>query len=276
MHNLITLEEWLAAPPEHPVWELPGVNIFTHMHDSLHTVDKGVNPHVLGNTLFTLVHYNPHIIGNLEDRVKRVWAGIQAEYVSQGIDPKYRITHLGMSSICKSAARSPTKYPELHGFKARQARYLVGPVRALAQRYNTGTLQDTHRLIVLERLERFYIIIESHGHYLPSGVSAELLQCVHDLLLHYTFLARTAQAAGLALWLVVPKFHYFYHLAWFGRYANPKMGWTYADEDFVGRIARVAKSVVPGVGALRLGKYLVHKYLIVLAIRFHRRQRCSF
>lgn len=276
MHNLITLEEWLAAPPEHAVWNLPGVNIFTHMHDSLHTVDKGVSPHIEGNSLFTLVHYNPQVTGSLEERCQCIWAGIQEEYVSQGIDPKYRISNLSMSMICKSAARSPTAYPEMHQVKARQARYLVGPVRALAQRYNTGSLQDTHRLIVLQRLERYYTIIESYGHYLPSGVSAELLQCVHELLLHYTLLARMAMSAGLCLWLVVPKFHYFYHLAWFGRYANPKMGWTYADEDFVGRIARVAKSVVPGVGALRLGRFLVNKYLLVLATRFHRRQRCSF
>jgi len=224
MHNLITLEQWLAATPDHPVYGLPGVNIFTHMQDSLHTVDKGVSPHIEANSLFTLVHYNHQVTGSLEERRLCIWKGIQEEYVSQGIDPKYRISSLSMSNICKSAARSPTAYPELHGVKARQARYLVGPVRALAQRYNTGSLPDTHRLIVLLRLERYHTIIESHGQYLPPEVSTELLQCVHELLLHYTLLARTAMNAGLCLWLVVPKFHFF--IIWRGSVGTPTPKWA--------------------------------------------------
>ena len=49
-------------------------------------------------------------------------------------------------------------------------------------------------------------------------------------------------------------------------------GWTYKDEDFVGRIAAVARSVARGLVPLRLGPGLVFKYRRMLYLRFSRRR----
>lgn len=179
---------------------------------------------------------------------------------------------LTWSMICESDAKNPAKYPKLTGVKAAQARHLVGPVRALCERYRPDTLSE-HRLRVLVLCERFYKIMDAHGPSMPRAASRELLQCVEDCLVHYVHLARCAAASGVKLWLVVPKHHYWWHMAFFAKFSNPRFGWTYGDEDFVGRIAGIAKSVVPGVGGLLLGRFLVYKYLRVLAIRFHRRRR---
>ena len=86
------------------------------------------------------------------------------------------------------------------------------------------------------------------------------------------YLAGTiCERSGNFFWLVVPKFHFWFHLAMFARFSNPRTYWTYQDEDFVGRVARIGASVVRGTGGLKVGRGIMSKYLRVLAMRWQRR-----
>ena len=102
--------------------------------------------------------------------------------------------------------------------------------------------------------------------------SSELLLVSHHVLLHYSFCARFASDRGIFRWNIKPKHHYFYHLAIAAKYVHPRMGWTYGDEDFVGRIAKIAKSCVFGNGPYRFAQHMMLKYVRVLHIRFSRRR----
>ncbi len=62
-------------------------------------------------------------------------------------------------------------------------------------------------------------------------------------------------------------------MAIFSKYQNPRSGQTYSGEDFVGRVAKVAASVVLGVGSLKVGTKIVRKLLRALLVRFSRRGR---
>ena len=51
------------------------------------------------------------------------------------------------------------------------------------------------------------------------------------------------------------------------------MCWTYADEDFVGKVAQVALASSYGRGPLKLGPNLMERYLMAIALRIHRRRK---
>ena len=65
--------------------------------------------------------------------------------------------------------------------------------------------------------------------------------------------------------------HYPSHLAWRGHYSNPKQGWTYQDEDFMGKISDIAANTVRGLGPCRLAGALLFRYQMRVHLRFDRR-----
>ena len=62
------------------------------------------------------------------------------------------------------------------------------------------------------------------------------------MLLHYKHASAAAMQKGLLLWNVTLKQHFLIHTAMICKYYNPRRYWNYADEDFVGRIAKLASS----------------------------------
>ena len=105
---------------------------------------------------------------------------------------------------------------------------------------------------------------------MPPVASNDVVEVVKRFSLHYTWLANHAMTNGRLMWNITTKFLFFWHLAAHCQYYNPREGWTYKDEDFVGRIALVARSVARGLGPLRLGPSLLYKYRRMLFIRFKR------
>ena len=75
------------------------------------------------------------------------------------------------------------------------------------------------------------------------------------------------------LFHVTFKSHLMWHLGYSCFFFNPRCGWCYRDESFVGRVAKVAQSVACGRGALRLGTSLAHKWRWILYLRMRGRMR---
>ena len=74
------------------------------------------------------------------------------------------------------------------------------------------------RLACVACLEKFYQLTSTTSHYLEAVTASLLLDAVSECILHYCALARLAVDQGLMLWLVTPKLHFFWHLAYFARY----------------------------------------------------------
>lgn len=163
-------------------------------------------------------------------------------------------------------------YPAMeHGVKAAHVRALVPMVLQLAQRYNRGSDEDQHRELVMRNLQRYYEIIQKAGPVLTTGQATRLHEAANNACLHYSALASAAMRAGRLLWSIVPKFHYFLHLAEDARFANPTLSWNYKSEDFVGMIARAA-TTVRGTSHLRLSLTVATKYRAAMHIRWTRTQ----
>ena len=56
---------------------------------------------------------------------------------------------------------------------------------------------------------------------------------------------------------------------------NPRFGWTYCDEDFMGKIAQIAKSSTRARGPLKIGHSLMFRWRNRLCVRWLRRQRAG-
>ena len=52
-----------------------------------------------------------------------------------------------------------------------------------------------------------------------------------------------------------------------GKFQNPRTQWTYKNEDFVGRLARIAHSCCHGTKGIKVAKSLHDKYRAMLHLR---------
>ena len=86
----------------------------------------------------------------------------------------------------------------------------------------------------------------------------------------------TYSARNQKLYNVTFKSHHFWHMAFMARWVNPRSGWCYAEERFVGMLARVVKSVVCGGGVLALGKTLPVKWCELMKHRQRRLKHVTF
>ena len=251
----------------HPLYEIPGVNVFSLVFDTLHTVCKGIGTEIAGNCLDLIVR---NVAGrNKVIRLATLWVELLECYKDEAVPHSARLSQLTYDMF----QTGKNEFPCLTGCKAAHLKYLLRPLRTLLNRHSDGSDEMAHAIVIVERLIRFYQIINGNpSYFLTSCESAELLKVSHELLLHYSFNARAACDRGIFRWNIKPKHHYFYHLAIMAKYVRPRVGWTYADEDFVGRIAKIAKSCVNGNGPYRFARYMMLKYIRVLHIRFSRRR----
>ena len=275
MRTIWTLQTWTAhAGSDLDVYNLPGVNVFTLMWDSLHVVEKGTGGHILGNTLQRIIVNNDKLEGNVHKRCDAIWVEIQVEYDALQVPSRRRLPKLEVLMFNPDETRNPTEFPCLggHGIKAAQIRHLVKPVLNVARRYTDHSADYKLMLHCLEGLDGYYDMVHMQKMFLEPDEATQLLASVHQSCVCYSALARRAANRGQKLWNVVPKFHYWYHLARFATYENPRCHWTYSCEDYIGRIAAVAKSIIYGTGVLRVGTKVVQKFLRALYIRFSRRK----
>jgi hypothetical protein len=87
----------------------------------------------------------------------------------------------------------------------------------------------------------------------------------------YAWLHDWAEANGRNLFHTGPlKFHTFWRSILNARFLNPKCHWTFQDEDFVGRISKLAHSVSHGVRSTKLSLKVAPKYRLLVHLRLSR------
>ena len=114
---------------------------------------------------------------------------------------------------------------------------------------------------VVQLLSEFYAIIDEQGLYMSVASRRRASDIGVQFSSIYAQLARSALDQQQKLWKATPKFHLFDHLA---TWQIPELGlspryyWCYADEDLVGQLVEVAKSVHPSTLApVALSKWLI-------------------
>ena len=87
---------------------------------------------------------------------------------------------------------------------------------------------------------------------------------------HYSSLEAWARSMGYRRWGPIIKMHYAMHIAIQARVTNPRFGWTYMDEDFMGLLKQIAESCAKGTPAQGMVLKLCERYVRGIDFRWSR------
>ena len=103
---------------------------------------------------------------------------------------------------------------------------------------------DAKRVAVCQLLCDFYNLIHAQGMFLDEPAKERLPLIGRRMCGMFAALSREAFAKGQKGWKMTPKVHLTLHLCeWQATtYGNPRVSWTYSDEDLVGTMVEVTQS----------------------------------
>ena len=249
-----------------------GITLAHICPDILHCLDLGTAQHLLGSVFWMLV-WNADFRGTLNERLGMVWNEITNSYGALNTPVSEQVPHAKVAKICeKSRSLGPIDYPVL-GSKGAQGRHAVPVLHDVCRRIVGHLEAFDHVTCCLAELSTFYDIVSRGGMYLGDEVAPQARDALDRYLIHYNYLADYNMRRGRHLFYATEKCnHYPAHIAWCCSYYNPKQGWTYQDEDFMGKIADIAASTVRGLGPCRLAGALLFRYQTRVHLRFDRRR----
>ena len=151
--------------------------------DSMHTVDMGVAPHVVGNILWEIVTTAEEF--GTDSRAKR----LERAYIA------YRqfCSEIGVTCVSttwkpeKLNKNSATDYPFMKA-KAVECKKMVPFCYALCEKYNSGSEHDQQRMAVIWGLLEYYKTIKRAGRYLLLAELEHLQRVIYVLLKCYNSL----------------------------------------------------------------------------------------
>ena len=177
-----------------------------------------------------------------------------------------RLTKLHLS-IFVNPKQPRTDYPHLK-LAATAMRHLVPCVLHLCKEHNSGSDRDEHRLMCMEAVAACYKVIEDGDIHLNARESTLLLHATERSLMHYGWLASDAITRGDLLWRVAWKFHMQWHMAYEGRWLNPRVTWNYSAEAFVGKMCKLAHACTFNTKKKKVAAKVIEKYHMLLQMIF--------
>ena len=237
--------QWSALRAEVPHWlfRLPHVSNLNIEPDELHLLHLGASMWALGSVLWLIVF---RIMDrSVSENVDHLWCRIRASYDKLKPDAQY--SNFSLSSFC-DPTRPRAHYPKLKG-RGAEVKCLVG-VMAVVWEDLRDPAEPDHSLIsaMLCHLVGIHSVIDefAQSFFLTREASGKLTQRVADFLSVYTQLAHNADGRGDLLWNLTIKFHWLWHFGQRCHYLSPRRGACLIDEDFVGKVKKVAAACAAG------------------------------
>ena len=152
--------------------------------------------------------------------------------------------------------QAPGGWPIFKG-KGASTRKLVRYALRLATEFNSGSEHDLLRLGVAQTLSRMYDIMYEESRFLSASAKTELAELSVVFMGMYHRLSAEAYGKSIRAWKMRPKFHVTQHILEHQTWINPKMAWTYADEDLQRLLKGIARSCHPA----NLPHMVLHKWV---------------
>ena len=150
--------------------------------------------------------------------------------------------------------------------KASESLSLLYVVHEVCIEVSTGSARDTHRIACCESLCRLFTICKDHGYVLPRADADMLLESCETFLVHYNWLTSFSAKCGLLNYNLVTKRHMIWHICHQGRFLNPRVGWCFEFEDYVGVVVRCAKGSMHGSSLAIVGRKCLENFLLLLQL----------
>ena len=259
-------DDWVssfASPP--PLATMPGFKLCMLVCDPMHCLHLGVLQWAIGNMLVILAG-------------EGLWGTFTGERKPR-LDKALRIAYGQFKAWCKARAcylSQPTftancinrgdnganNFPEFKG-KAANARWVTLWLCDLL--YRSGPAHELESGLFWGLCEMLHIMHMWPGPWLRADEASRFARACRVALLSNAALARAARADGLPLWCIKPKHHQLDHLGAVvqATHVNPKVQWAFCDEDFNGRITKIARVCnQPHLFSQRVvEKYYLHVWL---------------
>lgn len=220
------------------------------MGDVLHALDLGVTSHVVGNVMITVMrkgHWGANQTlqaAGLDEHLKTWYKGHKHVYKIEG-----KITY--------ARVKASNDWPKFKG-KAAATRHLAHYAVDLAREFSDGSEHDQKCVAVAAGLARMYTIMAEQPRFLSRSAKVELSRLSVAFMDVYSQLAGAAVEAKQRMWKMYPKFHILQHICEHQSWFNPRMIWTYGDEDLQHIVKEVALSCHPTTTAhMTLYKWVV-------------------
>ena len=94
------------------------------------------------------------------------------------------------------------------------------------------------------------------------------MRTVDAFLAHQNWLHQYGVGENNAVYWRTIKSHMLWHMARDSQFYNPRLGWTYNDEDFVGKVAALCRSVTRSIPNLDRPRKLLEKWLVAMSVQW--------
>ena len=93
-----------------------------------------------------------------------------------------------------------------------------------------------------------------------------MLRACDRYLVHYNWLTRKAEAEMRLDYNPAFKNHFLWHIVFHARFQNPKIGWCFPFEDFVGTVIRCARGCMHGTPLSLVGRKVLENFLLLTQV----------
>ena len=243
----------------HPIFRLPGVGILAVYPDLMHVKHLGTDSYFYGSVLFFLICV--HMAGTREENLVVVWSRVRTQYANN--NTPHRFGSMLLSMFVPKAG----KFPKLKG-KAAEIRHLARPLMEVARGLlDLSRIEQRQILLALQCCADMEDLIDAHTDAFarPADAADNFQENVINFLAWETALHRRFLGGGYMIWHVTIKLHYMLHAAQYGRWLNPRLGWTYSGEDLMQRIKRMIRGSMHGTPARHVVSKVMKKYVRALS-----------
>jgi hypothetical protein len=243
-------EEWLLnmhdAIFRSPLLDIPGARKERFMNDFMHTGHLGMYPHLCGSVLIDLVDDGAFEGRNRQDCLIEAWRLFKRWCTDHGINcsmDRFTLERLGL----KSNKKSRTKWACLKT-KAMNSRVCIAWLdHFCTYRVNANaSCSEYMRLMTstLHNLATFQYYLDVMPEFLDEQQRHLVWDAGYQFLFGYCHLAKENSVLLRARYNFVPKFHAFCHLLdlIMEQGINIRYYQCYADEDYIGKVGRIAAS----------------------------------
>lgn len=254
-----TMQEAIdSLDSDHGFFEIIGVTSKTVGQDAMHILFcKGVLAYFMGAVLHLWCFPNFGRRARPPAEVLAdVFKEVQLIYVQRGIT--CRITNLKISMF--TAEDKPWANVPFLNLKGAECKHLLKPLAIIAARRATESELHARIAAAFAAIDKVVDIMDAAGTFLTPVEHNAMMTSALTFNGNYQWLHDWAQAQGTYLFHIVIKFHMFHHLVLAAKFLNPKRFWCFKGEDYVGRIAALARSVAMGVRSTRLSQKIADKY----------------
>ena len=224
------MRAWDVAPS--PMFSLPGFELEMICIDVLHALDLGFSQLVLGNIIWEYMNFFADG-SNQGARIGEAWKRLKSHYADMRTYNRLQVLTLPM-------LRKPNGNIVLKA-KGAETRHLVpfGVVLARDMYDRSKSAHAKTTLVCVSRLLDFYMLMGMDSYNAEAGKEA----CRVCVSMYRALWQEAIREGEEHRWRLKPKAHMFQELAEYQGpiLGNPRHFWTYADEDFVGWLAKLAR-----------------------------------